>query len=245
MKHYLKIAVYFILFIGVFAAKSDTAVDFFRAVMIDNERAVKSLLQEGFDPNTPNPQGQVALFLAMREGSGKVAQALLAHPAIRIDAVNAANETPLMMASLRGNVEGAKQLLERGAVVNRPGWSPLHYAASGPSVPLVALLLERGADINALSPNRSTPLMMAAGYGAPAAVELLLIKGAGARAKNDKGLAAADFARHRGPARVGTSDRGRGALTQRQAGGRLTLRVGSHPTRHLADGRHGHPVARA
>jgi uncharacterized protein len=59
-------------------------------------------------------------------------------------------------------------------------------------------LLERGADVNAGSPNRSTPLMMAARYGAEAAADLLLLKGADARARNERGLTAADFARTAG-----------------------------------------------
>lgn len=195
MKKYFRYASYIIVGIWFSSASADPAVDFFRAVQIDNERTVQSLLQSGFDPNTPNPQGQVGLFVAMRDDAAKVARALLAHPAIRVDATNAANETPLMMACLRGNIEAARQLLARGAAVNRSGWSPLHYAASGPSLALLELLLERGADINALSPNRTTPLMMAAGYGSPAAAEWLLGKGADARARNDKGLSAADFAR--------------------------------------------------
>ena len=51
------------------------------------------------------------------------------------------------------------------APINQPGWSPLHYAAAGPEPKIVALLLERGAIVDAEAPNRSTPLMMAAGYG--------------------------------------------------------------------------------
>ena len=195
MKRYLKFAIHILIGIWFSAVRADPAIDFFRAVQIDNERTVQSLLQAGFDPNTPNPQGQVGLFVAMREESVKVARALLAHPAIRVDATNAANETPLMMACLKGNIEAARELLSRGAAVNRSGWTPLHYAASGPSVALLELLLGSGAEINALSPNRTTPLMMAAGYGSPAAAEWLLGKGADARARNDKGLSAADFAR--------------------------------------------------
>ena len=195
MKQYFRYATYIFVLIAFNAARADPAVDFFRAIMIYNDRTVQALLKEGFDPNTPNPQGQVGLFLAMRDESVKVARALLAHPAIRIDATNAANETPLMIASLKGNIDAARELLSRGAAVNRSGWSPLHYAASGPSLPLLELLLQRGADINATSPNRTTPLMMAAGYGLQAGAEWLLGKGADARARNDKGLNAADFAR--------------------------------------------------
>ena len=198
MKHHFKNIFYIVILMGISAVRADPAVDFFRAVQIDNERSVKGLLQQGLDPNTPNAEGQVALFVALRHEAPKVVQALLAHPDIRVDTSNAANETPLMMASLRGNLEAAKLLIAKGAAVNRSGWTPLHYAASGPSLPLLELLLDRGAVIDAASPSRSTPLMMAAGYGAQEAVELLLGKGADVRARNDKGLSAADFARNAG-----------------------------------------------
>jgi ankyrin repeat protein len=59
----------------------------------------------------------------------------------------------------------------------------------------VKLLLDRGAPIDAGSPNGSTALMMAAQYGSEASVELLLSRGADAKIKNDRGLTAGDFAR--------------------------------------------------
>jgi len=171
---------------------------FFRAINVDNASTVSELLAEGFDPNTVGEKGQVPLYLAMRDESSKVATALLAHPAIRIDAANEANETPVMMAALRGNVEWTRRLLERGAAVNRAGWTPLHYAATGPEAKVVALLLDRGADIEALSPNRTTPLMMAARYGSETSVDLLLARGASARSRNDRNMNAGDFARSAG-----------------------------------------------
>ena len=57
------------------------------------------------------------------------------------------------------------------------------------------LLLDKGAALEAESPNGSTPLMMAAGYGAEASVDLLLARGADPRRRNDLQLTAADFAR--------------------------------------------------
>ena len=57
------------------------------------------------------------------------------------------------------------------------------------------MLLDRGAPIDAPSPNRSTPLMMAARYGAEANVDLLLARGADLRLRNDLDLDAADFAK--------------------------------------------------
>lgn len=170
-------------------------MDYFRAINVDNARRVQALLDAGFDPNTVNEQGQVGLYLALRDRSPKVMAALLADPKTRVDATNAAGETPLMMAALRGNLDGVQRLLERGAALNRAGWTPLHYAATGPETRLVALLLERGAQIDAPSPNRSTPLMMAARYGPEASVDLLLARGAQLQARNDQGLDAADFAR--------------------------------------------------
>jgi len=172
--------------------------DFFRALRGDDARAVSALLARGFDPNAPDEKGQVPLYLALRDGSLNVARVLLASPDLKVDAPNAVNETPLMMAALRGDMEWTLLLLQRGAQVNRSGWTPLHYAASGPEPKIVALLLDRGAAIEAPSPNRTTPLMMAAGYGAIDAADLLLKRGADARARNDAGLNAADFARRAG-----------------------------------------------
>jgi ankyrin repeat protein len=177
------------------SAQAGVYEDFFRAVEMDDARTVSRLLQRGFDPNTPDPQGQVGLFLALRGGSDQVTQVLLAHPELKVDAANATEETPLMMAALRGALEPARRLLERGARVERPGWTPLHYAASGPNPALVRLLLERGSAIDARAPNGTTPLMMAARYGTEEMASMLLERGADASLRNQLDLGAADFAR--------------------------------------------------
>ena len=191
-------AFYLFVVIGVSLARAGSYEDYFRAVAVDDGRTVAQLLQRGFDPNTPDEKGQVGLYLALRDGSFQVAERLLEQADLKVDAVNAANETPLMMAALRGNLAWAQRLLERGAQLNREGWTPLHYAASGPEPKLVSLLLDRGAEIEARSPNGTTPLMMAARYGAFDAAERLLARGADPRARNDLGLSAADFARQSG-----------------------------------------------
>jgi ankyrin repeat protein len=183
-------------------ATAGPADELLRTLRTDDARTASALLARGTDPNAPDEKGQVPLYLALRDGAPAVARVLIASPALQVDATNPANETPLMMAALRGDIEAAQLLLRRGAQVNRSGWTPLHYAASGPQPPLVALLLERGAVIEALSPNRTTPLMMAAGYGAIDSAVLLLERGADAKARNDAGLAAADFARRAGRDRL-------------------------------------------
>ena len=104
----------------------------------------------------------------------------------------------MRMAALKGEQEWVRKLLARGAKVDKAGWAPLHYAATGPEPQIVAMLLDRGASIDAESPNRSTPLMMASQYGTEASVDLLLARGADARRRNDLGLDAVDFARRSG-----------------------------------------------
>ena len=195
MKSLFRFAIYLFVATSFFSARAGSVDEYFRAVNVDDARTVSGLLARGFDPNTASDKGQVGLFLALREDSPKVAQALLAHPQIAVDLANASDETPLMMAALRGRLDWAERLLERGAKLNRPGWTPLHYAASGPEPKVVALLLDRGAVVDAPSPNRSTPLMMAARYGDEGAVALLLARGANLELRNDRGLNAADLAR--------------------------------------------------
>ncbi len=195
MKRFLKFWIYLIVMIGFSSSNAGSYDDYFQAVNVDNAGAVKVLLARGFDPNSPSEKGQVGLFLALRDDSFKVVAALLADPRTAVDAVNADGETPLMMAALRGNAEWTVRLLERGAQLNRSGWTALHYAATGPGTAVVTLLLARGAAIEALSPNATTPLMMAARYGPEETVNLLLARGASLAARNIQGLGAADFAR--------------------------------------------------
>lgn len=198
MKHYFKFALQVIVVICVFGGAQASSVDFFRAIDIDNDRTVKAMLAEGFDPNTRDEKGQVALYVALRAESGRVANAIAADPRTRVDEANAAGETPLMMAALKGRLDWVARLVQMGAQVNRAGWSPLHYAASGPEPRTVVLLLDRGAAVDARAPNGSTALMLAARYGSEGAVNVLLDRGADPRRRNDQGLDAAAFARAAG-----------------------------------------------
>ncbi len=195
MKRLLNFVVYLFVIACFSAAHAGPYEDFFRAVSVDNVSTVETLLARGFDPNAASEQGQVGLFLALRDGSPKVAAALIADPRTAIDTANASGETPVMMAALRGNAEWTVRLLDRGALLNRSGWTALHYAATGPATAVVALLLGRGAAIESPSPNGTTPLMMAARYGPEETVDLLLGRGASLAARNIQDLSAVDFAR--------------------------------------------------
>lgn len=168
--------------------------DFFSAIKQDDAPAVSALLDRGFDANTRDPSGVPGLILALREPSPKVAAVLIQWPKTRIEVRTPQDESPLMLASLKGLSDLCAQLISKDADVNKPGWTPLHYAATNGHLEIMRLLLENHAYIDAASPNRSTPLMMAAHYGTPAAVKLLLEAGADPLLKNDQGLSAIDFA---------------------------------------------------
>ncbi|WAC70917.1 ankyrin repeat domain-containing protein [Roseateles sp. SL47] len=168
------------------------------AARFDHAGAVMKLLLAGADPNARDAQRNTPLHVAIREESENAFNGLLKSPATDVNAINQAGETPLMLAAIKGRLPWVKTLVERGAHVNEAGWSPLHYAASGPNEAVVRWLLEQGAALNARSPNGTTPLMMAAGYGGLSSVEVLLAANADVRLKNDVGLTAADFARRAG-----------------------------------------------
>jgi len=190
----LKKAIYLYVFAGFFLAHAGSYEDFFAAVKKDDSATVAALLARGLDPNTLGPEGLTGLFMAARSGAGKVAGVLLDAPAIDVECRNAVDESPLMLAALRGDLPLAQALISRDADVNKTGWTPLHYAASRGQLAMIDLLLEHNAYIDAESPNATTPLMMAAGYGNVQATRALLQAGADPKLKNAEGLTALDFA---------------------------------------------------
>lgn len=198
MKFYIRYLLYLLALTCSFSATAGAYEDFFQAVGRDDGRAVRQLLERGFDPNSRDPQGQTALHLALRDDLPSVSEALWASQALDVNAPNAHGESALMMAALRGKLDWAQRLLDRGAKVHLEGWSPIHYAATGSEPRVIAMLLDKGAPIDAVSANRTTPLMMASRYGVEGGVELLLARGADAKRRNDLNLTAADFARQGG-----------------------------------------------
>ena len=182
------------VFIGFCTAQAGSFDDFFKAVKMDDARAVQQLLARGFDANTVDAAGQTGLVIALREPSLKVADALIDSPKIDLNTLNDRGESALMLAALKGQRNLAEKMVKKGADVNKTGWTPLHYAASAGQTEVISLLLENHAYVDAESPNGSTPLMMASMYGTPAAVKLLLDEGADPSLKNQQGLTAIDFA---------------------------------------------------
>ena len=178
-------------------AQANSFERFFSAIQRDDADTLQDLAARGFDLNTVNPQGEHPLFLAMKAEAWRAAAFLISRPEVKVESRSSSNETPLMIAAIKGRLDLARGLIERGAEVNKPGWTPLHYAATfpGPAAPdMTRLMLEHHAYIDAESPNGSTPLMMAAQYGNTTVVKLLLEEGADPLLKNKLGLTAIDFA---------------------------------------------------
>lgn len=189
----------YIVFIGFSAFSAFSAAgsyeDFFIALQNDQVKVVSSLLSRGFDPNTVNLQAEPALLNALNVGALTSAEVLVRHPKINVNVRNGHGETALMLACLKGHLALAKLLISKQADINQPGWTPLHYAATGGHVELIQFLLEESAYIDAESPNGTTPLMMAARYGSAKATQLLIDEGADLQVKNQLGLTALDFAK--------------------------------------------------
>lgn len=178
---------------------------FFQAVKNDQVRTLEALKARGFDLNTRSEANDPPLVMALRENALQAANYLLAQPEVQVDARNGQDENALMIAAIKGHLDQVKTLIQRKAQVNKPGWTPLHYAASSTSnrsPAIVALLLEHHAYIDASSPNGSTPLMLAAMYGDARSVDILLEGGADPRITNQQGLNAIDFAQRVGREKV-------------------------------------------
>jgi len=176
-------------------AVADDAHDFFLAISFNNAYSVRELLQHGVDPNLrESSRGDPSLVFALRENAMKVFTVLLDAPQIDLEAPSNNGDTALMIASYMANKPAVLALLEKNVEVNKTGWTALHYAASSGNCDIIKLLLDKSAYIDAESPNKTTPIMMAARGGQMAAVKLLMEAGADISIKNDQGMSAADFA---------------------------------------------------
>ena len=94
----------------------------------------------------------------------------------------------------------ARYLLEQGADPNIASnndfkVAPLHSAVAAKSIEITQMLLDRGAQTNALQQNDVTPLHAAAHNNSPAIAKALLKAGADKHLKTKDGKSAMDFAK--------------------------------------------------
>lgn len=160
---------------------------------------LRRMPEMGLNPQTLDDLRNNLLMIAIRDDSEALALAMLRQPAWRqksvIEHQNQLGETPLMIAAIKGATTVVERLLALGADVNRPGWTALHYAATGGNVEVVNLLIDKQAYVDAASPNGTTPLMMAARFNHRLAADVLLRAGADPTLSNESRLKARDYAR--------------------------------------------------
>lgn len=116
--------------------------------------------------------GSAALHLAAGEGHCGIVSLLLEKGADK-DALDDEDETPMCKAAYGGHLAVVETLVAAGADVNA-GSSPLHLAAREGHGEIVAFLLMKGAEKEAINSNRHTPLIMAVGAGHIAVVKTLI-----------------------------------------------------------------------
>jgi len=165
-----------------------------------NPAMIEKLLKAGADANAVSNEGETVLMTAARTGNVDAVKVLLARGAD----VNAKEtwhgETALMWAVSQKHAAIARELIAHGADLNarsmvnkwerqntaepREKWlplgglTPLEFAARQGCVACIPLLVEAGADINAVDQDGITPLLSAIINGHYDAAALLLEKGA-------------------------------------------------------------------
>ena len=180
---------------------NDTFTPLMLAAQRGLQRSTKLLLERGADVNAKSESsGNTAtpLGTALNNGNEEVAALLIEHGA-DLNAVGlegkvgevTVSATPLMLATMKGLQCSIKLLLERGADVDtkceKSGYTvtPLGMALDLDEE-VAALLIEHGADVNAVATDLKmgevtgslTPLMLAAAKGLQHSTQLLLERGA-------------------------------------------------------------------
>lgn len=169
-----------------------------------DKAAVRSLLRERLDVNTPQADGATALHWAAHWDDLETAE-LLIRAGANVNAKNDYGATPLSLACTNGNAAMIEKLLAAKADPNMPapsGETPLMRCARTGSAAAVKALLARKADVNAKDNEQAqTALMWAVAQKHPAAVQALIAGGADVQARSKGGFTPLLFA-----ARVGDAE---------------------------------------
>lgn len=164
----------------------DKETRLFRAAGIGSAAYVKEILDLGADINIPNSQNITPLHHAISSARSEIADLLAARGA-KLDVYSAAG---------MGDVKHLEEFLASGVKPACP-WTPLHCAAMMGKTDAAKLLLDKGADVNAVSRGgygKRTPLMWAAMGNHKETIEYLVSRGASVNQADDHGHTALWFA---------------------------------------------------
>jgi len=157
---------------------------------------VRTLLRNGADVNSFQPDGTTALLWAAYHDDAETAGVLIKAGA-HVNAANRYGVTPLAQACTNGSAAMVKLLLDAGADFNttlRGGETLVMLAARSGNEEAVRMLLSRGADANARERLGQTALMWAAAAGHTAVIRALIDAGANINATIDSGFTPFFFA---------------------------------------------------
>jgi ankyrin repeat protein len=156
------------------------------AVYMGHLDAARVLLDHGADVNMENQNGVPPLMTAYDRRNLEAMGLLLeygAYPDPQYDVYGSISHD----AACRGNAEAMELLLRHKADVHLRGtgggkWTLLHWMSNAK---VTQILLDYGADINAVSVKHNTPLYMAADKGRLEDVRVLLERGADVRIRGE------------------------------------------------------------
>ena len=159
-----------------------------QAVSRRDEAVVEVLLRAGADVNEADNNGDAPLVPAARAGFWSIVMMLVrSNRLANIDALIDDGKTALWLAVKSGGDEVVEALVKAGANVNiadRFGDAPLSTA---PNKAIAKMLIERGADANAVNERGESALWWAALNGRADVVEVLLQAGADVNKADKKG----------------------------------------------------------
>lgn len=156
-----------------------------------------------------NSGAEVTVFEAAALGRVERLRELLTADPAQANATSADGFSPLGLAAFFGQCDAARSLLDAGADPNRASQNsmrvaPLHSAVAAERLDIAALLLERGANVNAVQADDFSPLHEAAQNGQVDMIELLLQHGADRAARKSDGQTALDVAQAHGKTEAAT-----------------------------------------
>jgi ankyrin repeat protein len=151
------------------------------AVALDDAVAAEKLLKAGARANAVDQGGSTPLKVALINRLTEMAD-LLRRYGGTVQGIRTAFDDAVegQLDRLREAV-GVDQSL--AGATDHDGWTLLHWAVLGGSTPVVAWLLEQGANVHVLTRHEQTPLHMASAADNPEVAELLIQCGADVNAR--------------------------------------------------------------
>lgn len=144
------------------------------------------------DVNATDDYNNTALHFAVYHHQANIAK-LLVQEGADIHALNMYLNTPLYVAAIRNAVDIARCLIREGALKknaqhHRLSRTPLHHAATHGHLPMVRLLLDAGANIDALDIHGSSALHCALDNDKVDVAEYLIARGANPHTQDEFGI---------------------------------------------------------